>query len=208
MLVQKRVEAFIDELASDSPAPGGGSIAALNGALGAGLVAMVTRLTIGKTGYEAMADLMAETRDKADTLKADLTRLVDEDTQAFNGVMAAFKLPKTTDEEKKARAAAIQEGYKQATAVPMQTAERCLDVLKLALEIAGKANPNTASDLGVAGQVAWAGIRGAVMNVKINLPSIKDEAWRNREEAKTRDLLEQAAATLSHVDKETAKLIG
>ncbi|MCG8567986.1 MAG: cyclodeaminase/cyclohydrolase family protein [Desulfobacterales bacterium] len=208
MLINMQVTELIDELASDSPAPGGGSISALNGSLGAGLVAMVTRLTIGKKGFENVETAMVETRDKADGLKARLAQLVDEDTQAFNAVMAGFKMPKSTDGEKAARSAAIQAGYKQATATPMETAEKCLAVLELAQAIAGKANPNTASDLGVAGQVAYAGVEGAVMNVKINLPAIKDTEWREAQAAKTDDLLRRAAEARDGVSAAVAKEIG
>ncbi|MCG8532575.1 MAG: cyclodeaminase/cyclohydrolase family protein, partial [Desulfovibrionales bacterium] len=134
--------------------------------------------------------------------------LVDEDTQAFNAVMAAFKMPKGCEEEKTARSAAIQEGYKQATATPMETAEKCLAVLELATAIAGKANPNTASDLGTAAQVAYAGVQGAVMNVKINLPSIKDENWRNKEAEKTSRLLERAETARNKVTSALTQIVG
>ena len=208
MLVNLQVDGFIDELASDSPAPGGGSVSALNGALGAGLVAMVTRLTIGKKGFEDQKATMEEIRDKADVLKTKLTGLVDEDTQAFNAVMAAFKLPKATPEEKTARSQAIQAGYKLATATPMETAEKCLAVLELAASIAGKANPNTASDLGVAAQIAHAGVQGAVMNVKINLPPIQDKKWCAKESEKTKKLLEKATAARENIIQRLAEHLG
>ena len=208
MLIDLTVTDFLDELASDSPAPGGGSVAALNGALGAGLIAMVARLTIGKKGYDAVQSLMEETRDGADRLKQRLTELVDEDTQAFNAVMAAFKLPKETDEDKAARSAAIQAGYQQAIHTPMETAESCLAVLELAAAIAGKGNANAASDLGVAAQVAYAGVEGAVMNVKINLPAIKDETWKQAQSDATADILSRAVTFKETVSAKTAELIG
>ena len=208
MLIDLTVTDFLDELASDSPAPGGGSVAALNGALGAGLIAMVARLTIGKKGYDAVQSLMEETRDGADRLKQRLTELVDEDTQAFNAVMAAFKLPKETDKDKAARSAAIQAGYQQAIHTPMETAESCLAVLELAAAIAGKGNANAASDLGVAAQVAYAGVEGAVMNVKINLPAIKDQSWKQAQADATADILSRAVAFKETVSAKTAELIG
>ena len=208
MLIDLTVTDFLDELASDSPAPGGGSVAALNGALGAGLIAMVARLTIGKKGYDAVQSLMEETRNGADRLKQRLTELVDEDTQAFNAVMAAFKLPKETDEDKAARSAAIQAGYQQAIHTPMETAESCLAVLELAAAIAGKGNANAASDLGVAAQVAYAGVEGAVMNVKINLPAIKDETWKQTQADATADILSRAVAFKETVSAKTTELIG
>ena len=208
MLIDLTVTDFLDELASDSPAPGGGSVAALNGALGAGLIAMVARLTIGKKGYDTVQSLMEDTRDGADRLKQRLTELVDEDTQAFNAVMAAFKLPKETDEDKVARSAAIQAGYQQAIHTPMETAESCLAVLELAAAIAGKGNANAASDLGVATQVAYAGVEGAVMNVKINLPAIKDQSWKQTQADATADILSRAVTFKETVSAKTAELIG
>lgn len=179
MLVQLTLEEFGEVLGSDAPAPGGGSVAALSGALGAQLVAMVCRLSVGRKDYEAYADEIEAAIAKADELAAGLLRRVDLDTQAFNAVMAAFKLPKETDEEKQKRAASIQQGYKEAVQSPLAIARECVSVLNLARSLLGKTNPNALSDLGVAAQQAYAGLEGAIMNVKINLPSIKDEQFKS-----------------------------
>lgn len=174
MLTDMTITEFSEVLSSNSPAPGGGSVAALSGMLGANLVSMVCRLTIGKKGYEAHEDEVAAVLTRSDRLGESLLKRVDLDTEAFNEVMAAFKLPKETDEEKASRATAIQQGYKSAIQSPQGIARECIEVLELAEKLLGKSNTNALSDLGVAGQQAFAGLQGALMNVKINLPSIKD----------------------------------
>ena len=177
MLVKLTVEDFGGVLASDAPAPGGGSVAALSGALGAQLVAMVCNLSIGKKDYEAFGEELSASLEAAKSLSDSLLERVDLDTEAFNGVMAAFKMPKETDEEKAARREAIQAGYKEAITSPLGIARECLEVLKLAETLLGKSNSNALSDLGVASQQAYAGLEGAIMNVRINIPSIKDERF-------------------------------
>jgi len=177
-LVSMAVDRFVDEVSSDSPAPGGGSVAALAGSLGAALSAMVANLTVGKKGYEpAWADL-SDLAERAQRVATALVRAIDEDTEAFNGVMAAMRLPKTTPEEQAARAQAIDEGYQQAARVPLGTARLCLDAIHLAGEVAHKGNANSASDAGVAALVARAGVEGAALNVLINLGSITDDAFK------------------------------
>ncbi len=174
MLVELSVEEFSQVLGSDSPAPGGGSVAALSGTLGADLVSMVCQLSIGKKGLESFESELGEILDNARALSKSLLKRVDLDTEAFNGVMAGFKMPKETDDEKAARREAIQAAYKEAVQSPLGIASECLAVLRLAEKLVGKSNPNTLSDLGVASQQAYAGLEGAIMNVNINLPSIKD----------------------------------
>ncbi len=189
MLVELSIREFSNVLASEAPAPGGGSVAALSGALGADLVAMVCRLSIGKPDFEPFRSELAATLDRAQALSKSLLDRVDRDTLAFNGVMAAFKLPKATDEEKKIRAEAIQKGYREAVQSPLGIARECLEVLNLAARLPGKSNANALSDLGVASQQAYAGLEGAVMNVKINLPSIKDEEFKTKIAAEVASLL-------------------
>ena len=174
MLIKMQVNDLLDDLASASPAPGGGSVAALSGALSAGLIAMVCRLTIGKKGLEEHNEQLQDVLARVEALRSELAVLIDLDTEAFNGVMAAFKMVKASDEEKASRSAAIQDAFMQAVEVPLRTAKTCGELLTLALEIGEVANPNCISDLGVAGQSAFAGFRGGIMNVRINLPSIKD----------------------------------
>jgi formiminotetrahydrofolate cyclodeaminase len=208
MLIKKQVDDFIEELASDSPAPGGGSVAALSGAMGAGLVSMVARLTIGKKGYEDVEGAMKQTLAASEKIRAELTLLVDKDTQEFNQVMAAFKMPKKTQEEKSLRSDSIQGAFQNATVTPLMVAELCLGVLELAMSIAGKANQNAASDLGVAAQMAYAGAQGAVMNVKINLPSIKNLQFSEEKTTKALAFLKSAKSVQGQVLQEINKLIG
>lgn len=180
MLTKMSVEEFCQILGSDAPAPGGGSVAALSGALAGELVCMVCRLSIGRKDYEQHSDVLNNTLEKASELAKSLQRRIDLDTEAFNGVMAAFKLPKSTDEEKKARSEAIQSNYKEAVQSPLSIARECREVLTLAHKIIGKSNTNALSDLGVAAEQAIAGMEGAIMNVEINLPSIKDDAFKRK----------------------------
>ena len=167
---------FVKVLASDAPAPGGGSVSALSAAQGAALTSMVCELTIPKEKFAEYKELCEEV--KADILKVydALVVGIDKDTEAFNQVSAAFKLPKATDEEKAARSKAIQAATVVATKVPYETMELCMEGLEITAKIVGKSNPNAASDLGVAALNLLAGLKGAYLNVMINLPGIKDEA--------------------------------
>ncbi|WP_227764427.1 cyclodeaminase/cyclohydrolase family protein [Zhaonella formicivorans] len=177
MLIDLKCNEFIEELASASPAPGGGSVSALAGALGAALVSMVANLTIGKEQFKADEEELQAVLAKASELKEKLMSYVDEDTEAFNRVMTAYKLPKGTEEEKKARTQAIQEAMRQAASLPMEVAECCLEALQLTKTAVAKGNPNALSDGGVAVLMAFAGLQGAIFNVQINLGSIKDEQF-------------------------------
>ncbi|MFH0815519.1 MAG: glutamate formimidoyltransferase [Methanobacteriota archaeon] len=178
-LMSMTAKRFVDEVSSDSPAPGGGSVAALSGALGAALAAMVANLTVGKKGYEQDFARMDELSREAQSVKDRLCRCVDDDTSAFNSLMEAMRLPKKTPEQISARDAAIQDGYKKAIGVPLGTAKLCLRALELAKEVAEKGNKNSASDAGVAALAAWTGVEGALMNVLINLKEVKDETYKN-----------------------------
>lgn len=168
---------FVDEVSSESPAPGGGSVAALAGSLCAALSAMVANLTVGKQGYEKVWPEMSELAEKGQAIKDKLIKAVDEDTNAFNDLMEAMRLPKATPEQKASREAAMEQGYKKAAAVPLQTAKACLEAMELSLTAAQKGNANSASDAGVAALMARAGVEGAGLNVLINLGDIKDRAF-------------------------------
>lgn len=178
MLVEMTVADFISELASDTPAPGGGSVAALSGALGAALAAMVCRLTVGNAKYAAVDQEMRSVLTKADVLKAVLTKLIDEDTAVFNQVMSAYRLPKVTDEEKALRSEAIQLNLKAAAELPLTVAEHCFALLELAKQTLDCGNANASSDAAVAGAMAHAGLVAALYNVRINAMSIKDTALK------------------------------
>jgi formiminotetrahydrofolate cyclodeaminase len=201
MLAKMSVEDFCQILGSDAPAPGGGSVAALSGALAGELVCMVCRLSIGRKEYEQHHSLLTSTLEKAMPLAKSLLRRVDLDTEAFNGVMAAFKLPKSTDEEKKTRNEAIQSNYKEAVQSPLSIARECREVLALAHTIIGKSNTNAVSDLGVASEQAIAGMEGAIMNVEINLPFIKDNAFKGKIAGEISALLEEGRKLKHNVYK-------
>jgi formiminotetrahydrofolate cyclodeaminase len=188
----KSLQTFLDELASAEPAPGGGSVAALSGALAASLVAMVCRLTIGKKGYEAVSAEMQTILPRAETLQRELADLMQADTDAYTRVMNAYKLPKTTDDEKDARTRAIQAALQHASDVPLRVAEQCVQVLALARVVAEKGNKNAASDGGVGALMAEAGARGAAFNVAINLASITDVTFAQDRRARVAAILAEA----------------
>jgi len=165
-------ESFADEVASASPAPGGGSVAASAGALGAALSSMVSRLSIGKKQFDVVKDELTQVRDRGDELRAELTALVETDKEAFNKVMEAFKLPGGQERDE-----AVEAANKEAASVPLTVMEKSLEVLKLASVVAAKGNQNSITDAGVAGLMAMASVEGAGYNVRINLTSIKDEAF-------------------------------
>ena len=175
-LVRMSVKGFAAETASESPAPGGGSISAYMGALGAALATMVANLSAHKRGWDDRWKEFSDVAEKGQALMAELLALVDEDTAAFNRIMDCFSMPKGTAEEKAARAAALEEATLYAASVPLRTMEAALKALPLALEMAQKGNPASASDAGVAALAAVAGIRGAALNVRINAAGLADKA--------------------------------
>jgi len=185
------VAEFTELLASGSPAPGGGSVAALAGALAAGLAAMVARLTRGKK-YAEVEGEMAERSREADALREKLEKKVDEDTEAFNRVMAAFKMPKKSEGEIASRDAAIQDATKGATRVPFSVMELGLEALKFCERVGEVGNENSVSDAGVGALLGMVCVRGAYYNVRINLKGIEDEAFREAWLSKSEKLLAEA----------------
>ncbi|MFM9917145.1 MAG: methenyltetrahydrofolate cyclohydrolase [Rhizobacter sp.] len=183
MIVQQPVTTFLDALGSGSATPGGGSAAAIMGAMGAALVSMMCNLTIGKKGYAEVEGEMRSLLMAAEELRLQLAGMVADDIAAFDGLMAAYALPKDTDERKTKRSAAIQEGLKAATDVPLACARASAGVIALAMRAAQVGNRNVISDAGVGALAAQAALRSAALNVYINVPSIKDEAYsRSRRE--------------------------
>lgn len=171
------IERFLDDLASSAPTPGGGSAAAIMGAMGAALVAMVCNLTIGKKGYEDVEAEMRAVLAESESLRTRLTAMVADDIAAFDTLMAAYKLPKASDVEKLARSAAIQTALQRATQVPLDCAKVCAEVVRLSGRAAEVGSQNVISDAGVGVLAAWAALRSAALNVNINAPSIKDRAF-------------------------------
>jgi formiminotetrahydrofolate cyclodeaminase len=174
MLIGRSVEEFAAALAAGAPTPGGGSAAALSGALAAGLIEMVCDLTIGREKYRDREEALRRTRARAAALRRDLLALVDRDAQAYDAVVAALRLPRGNERERGARADALGRATLYATETPMATAEACAVLLDLALEAVRDGNPNAASDAGTAALLAYAGLRGAVLNVHANLGGIGD----------------------------------
>ena len=180
-LVEMKVNEFVDLMASDEPAPGGGSAAALEGALGAALTAMVCALTVGKKKYADVQELAIESQKKGNELKAQ-----------FNAVSAVFAMPKDTDEEKAARKAAMQEALKGCTKTPFEMMELACQALELTRSVVGKLNASAASDLGCAALSLKAAIQGAWLNVLINIGGIQDQAFADEYRQKGQALLDKA----------------
>ena len=174
-LIRMTAEGFARETASESPAPGGGSISAYMGALASALATMVANLSAHKRGWDDRWEEFSLVAEQGQALMQELLDLVDEDTAAFDRIMDCFSMPKNTEEEKAARAAALEEATLYAASVPLRTMEACLKALPLAREMAEKGNPASASDAGVAALAAFAGIRGAELNVRINASGLKDK---------------------------------
>ena len=184
MLIQKTVTSFLNELASNSPAPGGGSVAALSGAIGAALTSMVCNLTIGKKKYAGVEGDMKKTLAQAEGLREQFTAMIDRDTEAFNRVMDAYGLPKENDAQKALRSAAIREATREATLVPLEVMKHCIDAIALAQDVAANGNAHSVSDAGVSALMLNAACQGAALNVKINLNSLDDQefvAWKSDE---------------------------
>jgi glutamate formiminotransferase/formiminotetrahydrofolate cyclodeaminase len=194
-LISMTVKDFVEELSTDSPAPGGGSVSALLGSLAAALASMVAALTHGKKGMEEKKSQMENVGIKAQELKDRLSTLVDADTEAFNELMAAMRLPKKTDEQKTARHTAVQEATKAATKIPLEIAKLCSEVLDLADVVAREGLAASVSDAGVAAEAALAGLRGARLNVLINLADIEDEKFKKGVSDEVNDM-ERSAAEL------------
>jgi glutamate formiminotransferase/formiminotetrahydrofolate cyclodeaminase len=198
---------FIEELSTNSPAPGGGSVSALAGALGAALSSMVAALSHEKKELLDLKPEMDEIGIEAQNLKDRLSFLVDEDTNAFNKVMDANRLSATNDKEQSAKNQAIEIANKYAIEIPLETAKKCFRVIELANTLVEKGNPNSVSDAGVAAEVALAGVSGACMNVLINLTSVEDETYCDDMRNKVEDIMEKAESMQKFVFEKTMNII-
>ena len=194
MLTELTVKDFLNKVAGSDPVPGGGSIAALNGAIAAALAAMVANLTIGKKNYADCEELMKQIAERAAGLKEEFVADVDRDSEAYDRVFACFKMPKATDEEKAARSAAIQEATKFAAQVPMEVARRAYGLMDTIAQVARKGNQNAVTDACVAMMAARSAVLAALMNVRINLGSLKDKEFALAMQAEADGLEQQALA--------------
>jgi formiminotetrahydrofolate cyclodeaminase len=188
MLIDKKLEEFLDELASSSPAPGGGSVSALLGALSSALTSMVCRLTENKKGYEQFDAEIKKVLEESESLRKRTTKLIDKDTKVFNEVMAVFKIPKND----LARQRKIQDAMKKATEIPLKIIQECYKALELARVVAEKGNVNSVSDAGVASLTANAGVLGASLNAMINLKFIKDNEFVEKTTQEVTDLTKKS----------------
>ncbi|PAB59318.1 cyclodeaminase/cyclohydrolase family protein [Anaeromicrobium sediminis] len=177
MLADLNVKEFLNKTASNEPVPGGGSIAALSGGIAAALTEMVANLTVGKKKYVEVEEEMKEIAKKAEEFRTEFVLDIDRDSDAFNEVMDAFKLPKETDEDKAKRREAIQAGSKSASLVPLSVAKKALEIMEIIEVVVVKGNQNAVTDGAVAAMMSRTAVLSALYNVKINLGSIKDEAF-------------------------------
>ena len=192
MLANLKITEYLERAAAGTAVPGGGSVAALNAALAAGLTEMVANLTIGKKGYEAVAEEMNDIAGKSTELREKLTAAIDRDAEAYSEVMAAFKLPKATDQEKGLRKPAIQKAFKHAALVPLEVAKHAVKVIDLAGRAVDSGNKNAVTDGLVAAMNARTAALAALYNVKINLGSIEDDEFVKKLTREINDLEQQA----------------
>lgn len=204
-LAEMQVTEFVNLMASDAPAPGGGSAAALEGAVGAALTAMVCALTVGKKKYADVQELAVESQKKAEELKARFVDVMDRDTEAFNAVSAVFAMPKDTDEQKAARKAAMQEALKGCTKTPFEMMQLACETLELTRSLVGRLNASAASDLGCSALSLRAAIQGAWLNVLINVSGINDEAFAAEYRKNGEALLAKALPLADEIYEEILK---
>ena len=187
-LVDLNVTAFLEKTASNEPVPGGGSISALNAAIAAALGTMVTNLTIGRKKYAEKDEEMKAAAEKLDKMRTRFVELIDLDSEAYDQVFAAFKLPKESDEEKAHRAAVIEEATKHAAEIPMEVARTALEAMPTIIYIGENGNSNAITDSCVAIMCCRTAVRGALLNVRINLGGLKDEAFIERMKAEAEEI--------------------
>jgi formiminotetrahydrofolate cyclodeaminase len=208
MYIDQPIRHFLDKLASKSPEPGGGSVAALTGSLGAGLVSMVCSLTLGKEKYKDVQPQVEALIKESEKLRTEMQDLIQKDTEVYGGLSEVYKMPKNTDSEKAARTAKMQEALKLACQVPFEIGLKSLEVAKLAQRAADIGNVAAVSDAGVAVLLAQACAQSAALNVKINVNSIKDEAYNKQTWSKMQDILKQVAALEKSVMETTYRKMG
>ena len=208
MYIEQPLRHFLDKLASKSPEPGGGSVAALTGALGAALVSMVANLTLGKEKYKDVQQQIESLLSDSEKVRAEMQDLIQKDTEAYGALSEVYKMPKATDEEKAARSAKMQEALKKACQVPLEIGIQSLEVAKLALRAAEIGNVAAVSDAGVAVLLAQACAQSSALNVKINVNSIKDAGYNTSTWNRMQDILREVAALEKSVMELTYKKMG
>jgi glutamate formiminotransferase/formiminotetrahydrofolate cyclodeaminase len=206
-LIENSVSSYLEAAASRSPAPGGGSVTALTGALGAAMVSMAANFTVGKKKYEDVQDEVNSILSESEKLRLRLAKLVDEDIEAYSAVSSAYSLPKGTDSEKKIRAERIMKATKEAVAVPLEVARCCFRVLELCRRLVDIGNRNLISDVGVAVLLAEAALRGADVNVEINLVSLSDASFVEEKRSVMKPYLEESGEILKEVVTKVTNVI-
>ena len=194
VIKDKPIQQFLDELASKAPTPGGGSAAAIMGAMGAALVSMVCNLTLGKKNYASVEDEIKAVLERSESLRVLLTDMIRADMNAFNQVMEAYGMPKITEEDKQTRDNAIQLALKAATDIPLSCAIAGSEVIELSRIVAEKGNKNVASDAGVAALAGYAALKSAALNVYVNAAGLKDRAFAEAKLAELQALMSGAEA--------------
>ncbi len=202
MFSEMTIQGFCEKLASSEPTPGGGCAAALAAMNGASLAAMVSRLTASKEKYAAVRPMMEEIEKEASAALIAFSADLDADARAFDLVSAAMKMPKSTDEEKAVRTAAIQTALREATEVPRRVAVRSRELLASLPALAREGNPNAASDVGVAGLLLYAALRGALLNVDINVSGLKDDVYVSAVRKEEATLLEEGGRLAAEIENE------
>ncbi len=208
MYIEKPMIVFLDRLASRSPEPGGGSVSALVGALGAALVSMVGNLTLGKEKYAQVQGQIEELLKASELLRSELQDLIQKDTQVYAELSAAFKMPRDTEEEKAKREKKVQEALLIATEVPFQVAEKCLEVARLSQTAAEIGNVGAVSDAGVAVLLAESAAQSAALNVKININSIKDADFCEKKWNRIQEILKETGELRERVMRITYEKLG
>ncbi len=208
MYIDQPLRYFMDKLASKSPEPGGGSVAALTGALGAALVSMVSNLTLGKDKYKDVQSQIEQLLKESEKLRDEMQGLIQKDTEAYGALSVVYKMPKNTDDEKAARASKMQEALKEACKVPFEIGLKSLEVARLAERAAAIGNVAAVSDAGVAVLLAQACAQSAALNVKININSIKDETYNKETWVRMQDVLARVAELEKSVMATTYQKMG
>ena len=188
MLTRMTLEAFTEALAAATPTPGGGSASAQAGSMAAALIQMMCDLTTGREDYRSEEEAVRAIRVRAEGLRRDLLALVDRDAQAYDEVVSALRLPKGTDAERRARSEALERANLFAIETPLATADACAALMGMASELASKGNVNVVSDVGTAALLAYAGLRGGILTVRVNLKGVKDETRATRLRERVRRL--------------------